>query len=137
MKRFALIVMALILAGCGEVKQEEAKIRAEDAAINAATGRIIVVGGAEVPGHPNYTTLGPTEGYCEKTPHGDDQVIAGDSLKQAADRKYGAQVDAIINATAWFVTEGDTSGVYEPYAPMGHFECGGTAVSFSGHAAQP
>ncbi len=127
---FATAIL-LAAAGCGEVKHEEAKIEARDAAMDAATKRMIVVVGVDVPGHPGYTTLGPVQGYCEKKPNGDDQVIAGDSMKQAAYRKYGNRVDAIIQATAWFVPEGGmTSGVYEPYTPMGHFECGGTAVSF-------
>ncbi len=133
MKTIAFVAAVLIgLAGCGEVKHEEAEIQARDAAMNAATKRMIVVTGTEIPDHPAYARLGPVQGYCEKKPNGDDQVIAGDSMKQAAYRKYGDRVDAIVQATAWFVPEGGmTSGVYEPYTPMGHFECAGTAVSFS------
>ncbi len=123
----------LVLTGCGEVKHEEAEVQARDAAMNAATKRMIVVTGTDVPGHPNYVTLGSVQGYCEKKPNGDDQVIAGDSIRQAAYRKYGDRADAIVQSTAWFVPEGGmTSGVYEPYTPMGHFECSGTAVSFGG-----
>lgn len=141
MKSIVFVMAALLaLAGCGEVRQEEAKIQVRDEAMNAATGRMIVVTGTDVPGHPSYTTLGPVQGYCEKKPNGDDQVIAGDSMKQAAYRKYGVQADAIIQANAWFVPEGGmTSGVYEPYTAYGHFECSGTAVSFASGAqlAQP
>jgi hypothetical protein len=136
-----VIAMAtmLALAGCGEVKHEEAKIQARDDAMNAATKRMVVVTGTDVPGHPSYTSLGAVQGYCEKKPNGDDQVIAGDSMKQSAYRKYGAQVDAIIQTNAWFVPEGGaTSGVYEPYTSYGHFECAGTAVTFGGTAqSQP
>jgi hypothetical protein len=139
MKPIVLVVAAMLaLAGCGEVKHEEAKIQARDDAMNAATKRIIVVAGTDVPGHPTYTTLGAVQGYCERKPNGDDQVIAGDSMKQAAYRKYGVRADAIIHANAWFVPEGGmTSGVYEPYTSYGHFECSGTAVSFGTGAPQP
>lgn len=130
MKRLLVILAAIAIAGCAAVKQEGTAIQQSDATMNGATRPMIVTTGTDIPGHPSYTVLGPAEGYCEKTPRGDDQVIAGDSFKQAAYRKYGERVDAIIDSTGWFVENGDTSRVYEPHTSQGYFECGGTAVTF-------
>ena len=35
------------------------------------------------------------------------QVIHGDGLRAAAYRKYGDQVNAIVNTTVWFVADDD------------------------------
>jgi hypothetical protein len=60
-------------------------------------------------------------------------VIHGDGLRAAAYRKYGDQVNAIVNTSVWFVSD-DDYGAYEPYDEGGYFECAGTAVHFT---AQP
>lgn len=130
MKMIPMLVIVAAIAGCGQLKQEQKSIEHSDAAMNTATRQMLVVPGNEIPDHPNYTVLGAVQGYCERTPRGDEQVIAGDSMKQAAYRQYGPHVDAIVNATAWFIEDGNNSVVYEPNTPQGHFECGGTAVSF-------
>src|SRR5262249_10592318 len=107
-----------------------ARVRARDAAMDAATQRMIVERSDRVPGHPNVVELGKVEGYCERTPEGNQQIIEGDSVKEAAYRKYGDRVDAIVGASAHFVPTGDRSG-------DGHFECTGTAVSFAPENGAP
>ena len=52
MKRLMLILVVLAIAGCTEVKQEDANIQARNAAEDAAVKRIVVVEGDQVPGHP-------------------------------------------------------------------------------------
>src|SRR5690242_744414 len=131
--KLAAIVMTICIAGCASVapprvQQRAAEVRARSAAMDAATGRIVVVNGTQIEGHPNYTTLGPAGGYCEKTPQGDDQTISGDTMKESAVRKYGDRVDAIIQPTAQWVPI-SSGGV-------GFWRCSGTAVSFATTPAQ-
>ncbi len=131
MIRILLLAAALAFAGCADVKHDATAIDARNAAMSQAVRKIVVVQGAAVPGHPSYTQLGAVQGYCERTPRGDQQIIPGDNLRQAAYRKYGPRVDAIINTQAWFVISPQASAVMEPGNSEGHFECGGTAVSFA------
>jgi hypothetical protein len=131
MSRILLLAAALAFAGCADVKRDAASIDASNAAMSQAVRKIVVVPGTAVPGHSGYTQLGAVQGYCERTPHGDQQIIPGDNLRQAAYRKYGPRVDAIINTQAWFVVGNQASAVMEPGNSEGHFECGGTAVSFA------
>ena len=79
--------------------------------------------------------LGRVEGYCFNLPNSTGgQVIHGDGLRAAAYRKYGGQVDAIVNTTVWFVSD-DDYGAFEPYTEGGYFECAGTAVHFTNQPA--
>jgi len=96
--------------------------------MDAAVKRIVEVPGPTIPGHPNYTVLGPVSGYCEGSPEGNQEIIAGDSVKEAAVRKYGNRVDAIINSNAAYVATGGGTG---------YRECMGTAVSFAPAANAP
>jgi hypothetical protein len=143
--RLALVAVAIVaLAGCSAIKQEDTRVdsdvahmQQEQDAIGAAAKRIEVVHGPNVKGHPQYTELGRTEGYCFNLPNATSgQVIHGDGLRAAAYRKYGAQVDAIVNTTMWFVPDYD-SGVAEPYTEPGYFECAGTAVHFNDYPGIP
>jgi hypothetical protein len=131
MIRILLLAAAVAFAGCAEVKQDAVSIDARNAAMNQAVRKIVVVPGADVPGHSSYTQLGAVQGYCERTPRGDQQIIPGDNLRQAAYRKYGPRVDAIVDTQAWFVISPQASAVMEPGNSEGHFECAGTAVSFA------
>ena len=132
---FLLVAIAVVaLAGCSGVEQDITHLQQEQDAISAANKRIKVVARANVKGNPDYTVLGRAEGYCFNLPNSTGgQVIHGDGIRAAAYRKYGGQVDAIVNTTVWFVSD-DDYGAFEPYTEGGYFECAGTAVHFT---AQP
>ncbi len=132
MIKCALFILCLCsISACGTLQHDTADFRADNAAMTAASKKIIVSNTAEVPGHPNFTTLGAVQGYCLKDPHGNTQAVPGDSMRLAAYRQYGDRVGAITGAHAWFVPAGDeTSAVYEPGSHQGYWRCGGTAVSF-------
>lgn len=129
----ALFVLCLCsIAACATVQRDAADFQADNAAMTAASKKIILSPSSGVPGHSQLTTLGAVEGYCEKDPHGNTQAIPGDSMRLAAYRQYGDRVGAIIGVHAWFVPAGDeTSAVYEPGSHQGYWRCGGTAVSFA------
>jgi hypothetical protein len=127
MKYLMVGILVLAIAGCASVAppavQERAEsIREHTAEMDAAVKRIVVVSGPTIADHPNYSVLGQVSGYCEGSPEGDQRIIAGDSVKEAAVRKYGSQVDAIVNANSTYVSMGGGTG---------YRECMGTAVTFS------
>ena len=134
--RVVLLVVAIVaLSGCSSLKQDVTQLQQEQDAISAAIKKIKVVPGVNVKGNPQYTTLGRVQGYCFNLPNSTGgQVVHGDGLKAAAYRKYGGQVDAIVNTSVWFVSD-DSSPVYEPYTENGYFECSGTAVHFTDEPA--
>jgi hypothetical protein len=136
MKRLAIVLVTLaVLGGCAEEKrvdQDIDRLQQQQDALSAAIKKIQVVAGDQVKDHPNYTKLGRVEGYCFNIPNSTSgQVVHGDSLRAAAYRKYGDQVDAIVNTTIWFVAD-DAAPIFEPYTQNGYFECAGTAVHFTG-----
>ncbi len=141
MKRLVFALAAIAMLGCQDVHQNEqsisqdvTRLQQQQEAISAAIKKIQVVSGASLRGG-DYDMLGPVEGYCFNLPNSTSgQVTHGDSLRAAAYRKYGNQVDAIVNTTIWFVPD-DASAVYEPYTENGYFECGGIAVRFNGKPA--
>ncbi|MBV8137776.1 MAG: hypothetical protein JO121_19430 [Deltaproteobacteria bacterium] len=131
MKNLLLGIVAVVAAGCASVAPPGVQERAEavherTAEMDAAVKRITEVSGSTIPDHPNYTVLGPVSGDCEGSPQGNQEIIAGDSVKEAAVRKYGARVDAIINSDAVYVATGGGTG---------YRECTGTAVSYASAAA--
>jgi hypothetical protein len=134
--RLVLLVVAVAgLAGCSGVQQDFTHLQQEQDAISAAIKKIKVVHGPIVKGHPQYTALGHAEGYCFNAPNSTGgQVVHGDGLRAAAYRKYGGQVDAIVNTSVWFVAD-DDYGAYEPYDEGGYFECAGIAVHFTAESA--
>ena len=143
MRIFFLAVVIVGLAGCSGVRQEEqslhqdvAELHQEQDALSVAIKKIKVVSGAVVKGNPSpYTALGATQGYCfNQSNSSGGQVIHGDGIRAAAYRKYGDQVDAVVNTRAWFVSD-DAGAVFEPYTENGYFECAGTAVHFTGESA--
>jgi hypothetical protein len=142
MRIFFLTMAIIALAGCSSVQQEDqrlhqdvAQLHQEQDALSAAIKKIEVVSGANVKGHPQYASLGPTQGYCINQQNSTGgQVLHGDGLRAAAYRKYGDQVDAIVNTRAWFVAD-DAGGAFEPYTENGYFECAGTAVHFAAESA--
>jgi hypothetical protein len=129
----ALAIMAL--AGCSAAQQDVTQLQQKQDAISAATKKIQVVHGATVKGHAQYTALGRAEGFCFNLPNSTGgQVVHGDGIRAAAYRKYGDQVDAIVNTTLWFVAD-DSYGAFEPYTENGYLECAGTAVHFTDQPA--
>ena len=127
MKILLIGVGAIVVAGCASVAPPAVQERAEaihqrTAEMDAAVKRIVEVSGPTIPGHPNYVVLGPVSGYCEGSPEGNQEIITGDSVKEAAVRKYGTRVDAIINSNAAYVATGGGTG---------YRQCMGTAVSFA------
>lgn len=138
MKRTVLILFMFTIAACGIVEHDAASVRQDTAAMTAASKKILISGGGDVPGHPNLSTLGPVQGYCENDPKGNTQAIPGDSTRLAAYRQYGDRVGAITGSHGWFVEAGDeTSAVYQPGSKQGYWECGGTAVSFTSAPSPP
>ena len=144
MKKLLLIALVFALAGCTDVKQDEhdvkqdvTQLQQQQDAVSAAVKKIEVVSGAKVKGASDYTLLGPIEGYCFNRPNSTSgQTVHGDGLKTAAYRKYGDQVNALVNTTIWFIPD-DDSPTYEPYTENGYFECAGTAVHFIGATTEP
>ena len=130
MKRLMLLGLAIVMVACAEAAKVEQSAQERDAAMAAATAKMIVVRGHDIPDHPNYVTLGKVHGFCGSDPQATDIIPSGDNLRQAAYRKYGAKVDGIVDATGFFVTNNDTP-VSSPEPPQGHFECEGNAVHFS------
>jgi len=122
--------IAMALVACSEVVETHNAIHARDAAMDAATAKMVVTEGDSVAGHAQYVALGKVRGHCLNDPNANDIVTSGDNLKQAAYRKYGAQVDAIIDTTAFHVND-DYSPSAPPNTKVGHYECEGTAIHFA------
>lgn len=129
MKKLALLVLAIMLAGCGEAVKTESAVRTRDAAMEAATAKMIVTRNTDVTGHPNTVQLGKVRGHCLQDPEANDVIPAGDNLRQAAYRKYGSQVDGIVDANVFHVNDDYTPEVTG--SAQGHFECEGIAVHFA------
>jgi len=126
-KKLIVLMMLAAVAGCG---QAETAIRNRDAKLEAATAKMIVTTGSDIPGHAQYVQLGKVRGHCLNDPAANDVVTNGDNLREAAYRAYGAQVDGIINAVAIHIND-DYSPVAPPGSSSGHYECEGTAVHFA------
>jgi len=132
-KRLMLIIVALAIAGCAGVKQEDAAIKARNEAEEAAVKRIVVVEGDQIPGHPKYTELGKTQGVCVRAAwYDDDSSIDRIGFKHAAYDKYGDKVDAIIQVNSFFVVDNQSNGngMSQPGSAAGHLNCQGIAVHF-------
>jgi hypothetical protein len=127
MKKLAILVLVVAIAGCG---QAETAIRTRDAAMETATAKMIITRAKDIPGHPQYLELGKVRGYCMADPEANDIIPTGDNLREAAYRKYGSQVDGIVNAVAIHIND-DYSAVAPPGSSPGHYECEGTAVHFA------
>ena len=131
MKRLVLILLTIAMAACGEAAKVENSVQARDAAMDAATGKMIVTRSSTVTGHAQFSSLGKVHGHCLADPEANDIIPAGDNLRQAAYRKYGSQVDAIIDASVYHVNDDFSPEAASQGAGAGHFECDGTAVHFS------
>ena len=129
MRKLLILALVLALAGCGEAAKVENAAQARDATMDAATAKMVVTRGATVSGHSEVVTLGKVQGRCGTDPEANEVIPSGDNLRQSAFRKYGAQVDAIVNASAVQINNelirdpGSTSASYS--------ECSGTAVHFA------
>jgi hypothetical protein len=124
-------LLTLMMAGCVWVQQEAAQIRRRTAEEDAAIRKIRVFVSDRVPGGREYTKLGRVQGYCVADTPLYDTTASGGSLKEAAYKKYGTQVDAIVNVQSWYVPTSDT-GTYadDPIDWAGYFECAGDAVTY-------
>jgi hypothetical protein len=129
MKNLTMLVLALFIVSCGEAAKVENAAQARDAAMDTATAKMIVTRGAAVPGHSQVVALGKVQGRCNENPEANEVIPSGDNLRQAAYRKYGTLVDAIVNASSveihneLIADPGSTSASY--------YECSGTAVHFA------
>jgi hypothetical protein len=130
MKRLLLLGLVIAMAACGEAAKVESKVEARDAAMDSATAKMVVTRGNNVAGHAQLVSLGKVHGHCMADPEANDIVTTGDNLRQAAYRKYGSQVDAIVDANAYHVND-DFSPEAASQGNVGHFECDGTAVHFA------
>jgi len=74
-------------------------------------------------GNPSpYTALGATQGYCfHQSNSSGGQVIHGDGIRAAAYRKYGDQVDAVVEHARVVCTRTTHGAVFEPYTENGYF----------------
>ena len=132
MKKLSLLVLAILIAACGEAAKVEQKVQARDDAMNAATAKMIVTRANSIAGHAQAVSLGKVRGNCMANPEANDIIPRGDNLRQAAYRKYGAQVDGIVAANAFFINDDFTPEAQSSSA--GHYECEGTAVHFTDNA---
>jgi len=130
MKTMSLLLVAMVITACSEAAKPP-----REAAMEAATARMFIASGDSVPGDPQYVTLGKVRAHCMENPEASyitatDIIADGDDLQQAAYRKYGSQVDAIVDANIFHVSN------YKQRSPLfydeGHFECEGIAVHFQG-----
>jgi hypothetical protein len=124
------LFVAVAIAACGQVVQTHNAIHQRDAAMEAASAKMIVTESSSVAGHSQFQSLGKVRGHCLTNNNANDVIASGDNLKEAAYRKYGAQVDAIVDATAFHVND-DYSPETPPDTQDGHYECEGTAIRFS------
>jgi hypothetical protein len=137
MRPLMLAMLMALLAGCSGVDQDITHMQEQQDALSAAIKKIRVSPSASLKGNPQYAALGRVEGYCFNAPNSTGgQVVHGDGLKAAAYRKYGDQVDAIVNTSIWFVSD-DSYGGFEPFTENGYFECAGTAVHFTEAVTAP
>ena len=125
-----IVVAALLAASCAILANDGAEMKARNEAEVAALRRIVVTKGSEVAGHSSFARLGRAQGYCDRDVERQVSVVSGDSLRQAAYRRYGDKVDAIVEANAWFVVDGTASMAWATEGGGGHFECSGIAVTF-------
>ena len=135
MKTVSLLLVAILITACSEAAKPP-----RDTAMEAASARVFVASGDNVSGNPLYVTLGKVRAHCMENPQASyitatDIIADGDDLQQAAYRKYGSQVDAIVDANIFHV--GNYKQRYPLFYDEGHFECEGTAVHFKGEQAQP
>jgi hypothetical protein len=130
MKKMSLLLVALIIASCSEAAKPS-----RDAAMEAATARMVIASGEKVPGNPQYVTLGKVRARCMENPQASyvtatDIIADGNDLQQAAFREYGSEVDAIVDANIFHVSNYEQR--YPSFYDEGHFECEGTAIHFQG-----
>jgi hypothetical protein len=128
MKKLVIFVFALVLAACGEAAKVQNAAEARDAGMDAATAKMIVTRADNVPGH-TQVALGKVQGRCGTNPEANEIIPSGDNLRQAAYRKYGAQVDGIVSASSVQI---NNEIIKDPDSTSASYtECSGTAVHFS------
>jgi len=128
MKRLALLILAMAMMACGEAAKVQNAAEAGDAGMDAATAKMIVTRADNVPGR-TQVALGKVQGRCGTNPEANEVIPSGDNLRQAAYRKYGAQVDGIVNASSVQI---NNEIIKDPDSTSASYtECSGTAVHFS------
>jgi hypothetical protein len=126
-----IVTVAALVASCSMLGREAAELKVRNDAERAALQKIVVTKGSEVPGRTSFTRLGRVQGYCDHDIARQDSAVGGDSLRQSAYRRYGDEVDAIVEANTWFVVDDTASMVWATEGGGGHFECSGIAVTFN------
>ncbi|MGH7947825.1 MAG: hypothetical protein ACREQF_01165 [Candidatus Binataceae bacterium] len=129
-KIWSIVVAAMLAASCSIAADEAAEMKARNDSELAALRRIAVTRGSEVSGQSSLVRLGRVQGYCDRDVERQDSAVSGDSLRQAAYRRYGDKVDAIVETNTWFVVDGTASMAWATEGGGGHFECAGIAVTF-------
>ena len=128
MKKLSLLVLGILITGCAQAARP-----AHDAAMEASTGRMVIASRAAVPGHSQYLILGKVRSYCTENPGASyitatDIIADGTDLQRAAHQTYGNEVDAIVDANIFHVS--NYAQRYPLFYDEGHFECEATAVHF-------
>ena len=116
------------MIACGEAAKVQNAAVARDAGMDAATAKMIVTRAGNVPGHTDVA-LGKVQGRCGVNPEANEVIPTGDNLRQAAYRKYGDQVDAIVNASSVQIND---EIIKDPDSTSASYtECSGTAAHFA------
>jgi hypothetical protein len=105
------LAMATMLIACGQVVEAHNAVHARDAAMEAATAKMIIIQGNDITGHSQYLALGKVHGHC-LTGAADEIIASCDNLKEAAYRKYGSSVNAVVHESAVHINDD-----YTPEAP--------------------
>ncbi len=93
------MLVAIVITGCSEASQPP-----RDTAMEAATARMSIAIGADVPGNRQYLTLGKVRAHCMENPQAScvtaTEIFADDDdLQQAAYREVGSEVELLLMPT--------------------------------------
>ena len=124
------IVVLALFSGCAQVHEATESARAENAAHEAASRRIIVSTESVIPEHPFLERLGTVGGHCAIDRDSEESVPFADYLRHNAYLKFGDAADAVIGARAWYISHSIPSSVCDISGSGGEFYCCGVAVHF-------
>jgi len=128
MKKLSILVLGILITGCAQAARP-----AHEAAMETSTARMVIASDGTVEGHSQYVTLGKVRTRCMEDPAASyvtatDIIADGNDLQRAAYQTYGNEVDAIVDANIFHVS--NYAQRYPLFYDEGHFECEGTAVHF-------
>jgi hypothetical protein len=130
-------LLAAGLAGCAALSSSLKAEREAEEARRAALRRIVVVSGSTVPGRTSLVRLGRVQGWCDDDIARQESSVPSETLREAAYRRFGDEVGAIIEVNTWFVVDDTASAVWAIEGGGGHWECSGEAVKFEAAPADP